>query len=99
MPTTKITYHGLDASDALTALIESRVAQLGELSGRIQSVRVVVDAPPQHHRHGRGCDIRVELHQARRGVIVGHSRVADDDAYHAVRDAFDHVRRQLTAGV
>jgi ribosomal subunit interface protein len=99
MPTTKITYHGLEPSDALTALIEARVAQLDEVAARIHSVRVVVDAPHQHQRHGRAFDIRVELRVAKGGVVVGRSsaeHVADDDPYQAVRNAFEHVRRQLT---
>lgn len=100
MPTTKITYHGLEPSDALTALINSRVDQLGDLTDRINSVRVVVDAPHQHQRHGRPYDVRVEVRLPGREVIIGSSTAepeADDDPYQAVRLAFEHVRRQMAA--
>lgn len=100
MSPTKIAYHGLEPSEALTALIHERIDQLGELTDRISSVRVVVDSPHQHQRHGRAYDVRVEIHVAGHDVVLGSSAgepEAEDDPYQAVRRAFDHVRRQLTA--
>src|SRR5512135_1104403 len=45
MQPVQITYHGLEASPALTELIQTRAQQLERVSDRIHSVRVLVDAP------------------------------------------------------
>lgn len=100
MQPVQITYHGIEPSDALTALIHTRAAQLERVSDRIQSLRVLVDAPHHHHRHGNHYRVRIELALPGYEVVVGHDadeRSADEDAYRAVRRAFDAMRRRLTA--
>jgi len=100
MQPVQITYHGTQPSDALTALIHTRAAQLGRVNDRIQSLRVLVDAPHHHHRHGNHYRVRIELVLPGHEVVVGHDadeRTADEDAYRAVRRAFDAIRRRLTA--
>lgn len=99
MQPVQITYHGLAPSDALTALIQTRAAQLGRVSDRIQSLRVLVDAPHHHHRHGNHYHVRIELVLPGHELVVGHdaeARSDDEDAYRAVRRAFDALRRRLT---
>jgi ribosome-associated translation inhibitor RaiA len=94
----RISYHGLPASDALTALIHARAGQLAQLSDRIHSVRVVVDAPHHHHRHGNHYCVRIDVRLPGRDIVVGNEPAdADEDAYQAVRHAFDAARRRLTA--
>jgi len=94
----RISYHGIPASDAVTALIHTRAAQLDHLNERIHSLRVVVDAPHHHHRHGNHYCVRIELRMPGRDIVVGNEPVdADEDVYQAVRHAFDAARRRLTA--
>jgi ribosomal subunit interface protein len=96
MDPVQISYHGLESSPALSAIIETRAAQLARLNERILSLRVVVEAPPHHHRHGSRHRVRIELaipHTEH--VVVGHG--IHEDPYQAVRRAFDVARRQLLA--
>ena len=100
MQPVQITYHGIEPSDALTALIHTRAAHLERASERIQSLRVVVDAPHHHHRHGNHFCVRIELSLPGGEIVVGHDageRDTDEDAHRAVRRAFDAIRRRLTA--
>lgn len=100
MQPVQITYHGIEPSEALTALIHTRAAQLERVSDRIHSVRVLVDAPHQHHRQGNHYRVRIEVGLPGGEIVVGHdtdARSDDEDAYRAVRRAFDAIRRRLTA--
>ena len=95
----QITYHGLEPSDTLTELIHTRAAQLDRLHDRIHGLRVLVDAPHNHQRHGKRFRVRLDLTLPGRELVVGHDddeHVGDDDAYQAVRHAFDALRRKLT---
>lgn len=95
----QITYHGMEASEALTELIHERAEQLERVSDRIHSVRVLVDAPHHHHRQGNHYRVRIEVTVPGSDIVVGHEddeRDDDEDAYSAVRRAFDAVRRRLT---
>ena len=95
----QITYHGLDASDALTELIHERAEQLARVNDRIHGMRVLVDAPHHHHRHGNHYRVRIELTAPGHDIVVGHEddeRGDDEDVYAAVRRAFDVVRRRMT---
>jgi ribosomal subunit interface protein len=100
MDKVQITHHGVDPSEALTGLIHSRAAQLERVCERILSLRVLIDAPHHHHRHGNHYRVRIELAVPGRELVVGHDaeeRAEDEDAYQAVRRAFDAIRRRLTA--
>lgn len=95
----QITYHGIEPSPALTELIRSRAAQLDRLHDRMHALRVLVDAPHNHQRHGKRYRVRLDLTLPGRELVVGHDedeRAGDDDAYQAVRHAFDVLRRKLT---
>ena len=98
MQPVQITYHGLDASEALTDLIHERAAQLERVGDRIHTLRVLVDAPHQHHRQGNHYRVRIELTAPGRNLVVGHEddeRDIDEDPYQAVRRAFDTLRRRM----
>jgi ribosomal subunit interface protein len=99
MQPVQIMFHGIESSDALTAFIRTRAAQLERVSDRIHSLRVLVDAPHHHHRQGNHYRVRIELAVPGHDIVVGHEddeRADDEDAYAAVRRAFDVVRRRLT---
>ncbi len=100
MQPVQISYHGIEPSDALTELIQTRAAQLERVSDRIHSLRVHVDAPHHHHRQGNHYHVRIELTVPGHDIVVGQDaeeRTTDQDAYQAVRRAFDVARRRLTA--
>ena len=96
---TQISYHGVEASEALTALVRARADQLELRHQRIRSLRVHIDAPHHHRRHGNQYRVRVELALPGCDIVVGNdtpARAGDDDPYQAVRRAFDAVRRRMT---
>jgi ribosome-associated translation inhibitor RaiA len=100
MQPVQISYHGMEPSDALTELVHVRAAQLEHVSDRILSLRVLVDAPHHHHRHGNHYRVRIEVTLPGHDIVIGHDveeRDADEDAYQAVRHAFDAARRRLIA--
>jgi len=100
MQPVQISYHGLEPSDALNDLIHTQAAHLERVSDRILSLRVHVDAPHHHRRHGNHYRVRIDLTVPGREIVVGHDadqRSGDEDAYRAVRRAFESIRRRLTA--
>src|SRR4051794_19221228 len=95
-----ISYHGLDSSEALTALIQTRTEQLAQLDQRIVALRVTVEAPHHHRRHGNPYRVRLALELPGAPIVVVSDRPAhagEDDAHQAVRSAFDALRRRLRA--
>jgi ribosome-associated translation inhibitor RaiA len=95
-----ISYHGLEPSETLTELIRARADQLTQLHERIVSLRVTVEAPHHHRRHGSPYRVRLTLELPGADLIVVGGRPAhggDEDAHQAVRDAFDALRRRLTS--
>ncbi len=98
MPATQITFHGIAPSEPLTELIETRAQLLDRLTDRLQALRVFVDAPHHHHRHGNHPRVRLELTLPGEDIVVERDDASDgEDAYLAVRRAFDGLRRRLTA--
>jgi len=96
MQPVQIQYQGIEPSEALTSLIFTRGEHLTRLHDRIVALRVVVSAPHHHHRQGNHYHVRIALDvPGRREIVVDHGHEEDEDAYVAVRRAFDAVRRRL----
>ena len=93
----RITFHGLDPSDAVEAAVLDRAAQLERLCAGILRCRVVIDVLQKHRRQGRPFGVRIDLAIPGRELVV--DRVAHEDVYVALRDAFDGMRRQLDDAV
>jgi ribosomal subunit interface protein len=94
----QITFRHMDASEALTARIHSRVEELERFFARIISCRVVVECRHQRRQQGNLFHVRIDLNVPGREIVVGRdpaARHAHEDAHVAVRDAFDAVRRLL----
>lgn len=93
-----ISFHNMMASDALRASIEEHAARLEAFADDILFCHVVVE--PTERRHHQGNRYRVHVHLALSGGTIDAGKTPDDDhshedAYVAVRDAFDSARRQL----
>jgi len=92
----QISYHGVEPSDALSELVRLRAAQLARLSDRILSLRVVVEPPSHHHRHGHFSRVRIEATlPGRELVVTPEADGIGEDAYQSVRRAFDVLRRRV----
>jgi ribosome-associated translation inhibitor RaiA/cold shock CspA family protein len=94
----KITFRNLDRSAALEADITSHADKLETYYSSIIGCRVVLEMRHKHHRHGNHYHVRIDV------TVPGSTLIADrepdehhaySDAYVAIRDAFDSMRRQL----
>lgn len=89
----QITLRDMPASEALEVHIRDKVEKLNSFYDRIISCRVVVDMPHKHHHQGKHFNVRVDLSVPGHEIVV--NRDHHEDAYVALRDAFDAARRQL----
>ncbi len=96
----EITFHNLEPSTAIEQNIRKRAAKLDRLFANLQSCRVVVEAPHKHQHKGKPYHVRIEIGVPDQEIVVSRAPAADianQDAYVAVRDAFDAATRQLEA--
>ena len=94
----QITFRNLTATDALETDIREHADKLDQFYDKIMSCRVVIEDSNKHKHQGHlykvHIDMKVPGHElvSSRGSDLHH---AHEDAYVAIRDAFDEIRRQL----
>lgn len=91
--TLQITTRDVPHSDALESHIREKAAKLEKFYPHIMSCRIVVELPHKHHHQGRLYDVHIDITVPGGELVV--NRVANEDVYVAVRDAFDAAKRQL----
>jgi ribosomal subunit interface protein len=95
----RLTFHGMDPSDAVEQRVREKLDQLERFSDKLMGCRVVVDRPHQHHHQGSLYSVKVELELAGADPILAgrdkHDDHAHEDVYVALRDAFEAAKRQL----
>lgn len=94
----QITFRHMEKSEALEAAIRKRAEQLDQFHDKIMSCRVVVEPHHQHKHKGNLFRISIDLTTPGKELVVSREsdlHQAHEDAYVAVRDAFDAMRRQL----
>jgi ribosomal subunit interface protein len=89
----QITFHGLDRSPALEAAIEEKAAKLEQFHPSIIGCRVTVTQESRHHAQGRLVNVRIDLTVPDRELAITNKQ--HEDAFVAVREAFDAARRVL----
>jgi ribosomal subunit interface protein len=93
----QITFHGMERSEAVEAAALRKCEHLERFAADIMSCRVTIDSAHQHKHQGQPYGVRIDL------TIPGHELVVDrverEDAYVALRDAFDDIKRQLEDAV
>lgn len=92
-----IVFAHLPRSEALEAAIRRRVAHLSSMADDLKSCRVVVEQIQRHAHQGRPFEIRVEVGLTGIDLVANRSR--HEDAYVALRDAFDDMTRQMQEAV
>ncbi len=92
----QITFHNMETSDALAETIRHRVKGLEKYFSPIISCRVLVEAN-QRHIQSSTFHVRIDLKVAGQALAVNRSvkDPSNGNAYLAVREAFDAMRRQL----
>lgn len=94
----QVTFRNMDASPALEAEVLRRAATLERYHPRLQSCRIVVEAPHRHRRKGAPYRVRLDMIVPGAELVVGRNpseHAAHADIYVAVRDAFRAARREL----
>lgn len=90
---------GLTASDALRARIEHEAAKLERFVDWITSCRVAVIGRAGRHHQGELYQVRIHIvAPGRKDIVIDRNpgdEHAHEDAFVAVRDAFDAARRRL----
>ena len=94
----KVSFRHIDHSDALENYITERAEELDRFYDQIIHCDVVIEE--DHRRHAQGNLFHVRLHVTLPGKELVVRREpkehhAHEDAYVAVRDAFDAMRRQI----
>lgn len=62
----------MEVSSAVEARIHEEVAALEHFFKRINSCRVVVEAPHRHHQRGREFNISIDLRVPGKEIVVNH---------------------------
>ena len=93
----QITFRNLPHSDAIAFEIKRQFAKLQRFSNRIIRCQVVVEIPYHHHREGNSYHIRIKLTMPGEELVVNQdaSNRSPENAYIAIRDAFNAARREL----
>ncbi|WP_306120033.1 MULTISPECIES: HPF/RaiA family ribosome-associated protein [unclassified Roseitalea] len=94
----EIAYRGMEPSGNVDRRVHERIARLERFFGRINSCRVIVDAPHRHHRKGNHYAVRIELRVPGGEISVDNEPGdvnAHEDVLVAIRDSFDAAERQL----
>lgn len=96
--TPEITFRDLDPTPALTTRIEERVARLDRYHPSIMGCRVMLECHHRHQHKGKLYQVRVDVTVPGAELAVSRNPEGDhahEDAYVAIRDAFDAMERQL----
>jgi ribosomal subunit interface protein len=94
----EITFRGLEATPAIESKVRARVERFDRYYSRIMGCRVMIESRHRHHHKGKLYHVRIDLTVPGEELVV--SREPDDnhaheDAYVAIRDAFEAMERQL----
>ena len=95
---TTVQFRGIESSPALEATIREHAERLEKFAADVRTCRVVVTRDSARHQQGSLYQISISLRAGRRVINVGVEGSQDArhaDAYVAVTDAFDAVRRRL----
>ena len=94
----QITFRDMPHSDALETHIREKAAKLDEFYEHIMGCHVVLEQPHGHHRQGKLFHVAIDLTVPTGELVVNRSpqeNHAHEDAYVAIRDAFNAMRRKL----
>jgi ribosomal subunit interface protein len=94
----EISFRNMDHSDAVELRVRERAVKLEQYFGRINSCRVVVEAPERSKRKGQLFHVRLDITVPGKELVVNRhpgAKHAHEDVYVAIRDAFRAAERQL----
>ncbi len=94
----QVTFRRMESSDALEERVRKEAEKLEAFSDQILGCQVVLEGASTRQRKGNLFHVRVSLAVRDEQLVASreqHDNHAHENAYVAVRDAFDAVQRQL----
>lgn len=94
----QITFRDIPHSDALETYIREKADKLDDYYKHIMGCHVVLEQPHGHHHKGKLFHVTINLTVPTGELVVNRSPTehhAHEDAYVAIRDAFNAMRRKL----
>lgn len=89
----QIVFRDFPQSEAVEAAIREKAEKLEQFFDRIMGCRVTAGLVQKHPHQGRLHYVRIDLTVPGAELVVNRDKA--EDIYVAIRDAFDHARRQL----
>lgn len=89
----QITFRDVPHSDAMEAHIREKAAKLESFFSPIMACHVTVELPHKHKHQGKRFCVHIDIHVPGSELVVNQHH--HEDAYVALRDAFDAAKRQL----
>ncbi len=94
----QIAARDFELTEAIESAIREKAGKLDQYFERIQSCKVVVEAPIKpHHQKGRVYNVRINVTIPGREVVV--NREPHEDLYVSINNAFNAIYRQLKGEV
>jgi ribosomal subunit interface protein len=87
----QVTFRNMPHSDAIEAKVIEKSAKLERFYDRIMGCRVVVEETQRRHHQGNMYSVRIDITVPGKELAI--NRQENEDAYVAVRDAFDVAAR------
>ena len=88
-----ILFRGMERSEALENSASEHARKLESFAPDIIACHVSIDLEEKHKQQGRLCGVRIDLTLPGHELVV--NRVQNEDAYLALREAFDNMKRQI----
>jgi len=89
----QIQFRGMEPSPALESAARDKAAKLDQFAANLMSCRVVIEQEQKHQQQGRPFAVNIDLTMPGQELRV--DRVRHEDAYVALRDAFEAMTRRL----
>jgi len=96
----QVTFRDFPHSPALEQVIKEKASKLESLFDKISYCRVVIGIPHRHHHKGHLYQVNLDIGVPGKDIVVQRRSgrlAAKQDAYSAIRDAFEAGKRQLQA--
>lgn len=88
-----ISFHGMASSAALESHIREKADALAQMHPNLTRCNVTIEQPHHHKHQGNAFNVRIDLYVPGNEIVV--NRDAHEDAYVALREAFDAAKRQV----
>lgn len=89
----QLRFLGMEPSDAVAAAARDKAAKLDQFHPDLMSCRVTIERVDRHQQQGQHFAVRIDVTLPGGELTV--DRVRHEDAYVALRDAFDDMRRRI----